>query len=537
MGRAAERPVTRLVASAVLVLIAAAFSACGGEPAQIIDYAPQRGAVDVSTATPVKITFDHDVDRASVESRLHLMPATNGLVHWANGHQLVYQHATLRTSTSYEVILEAGYKDVAGNAYSLRHHWSFVTETAPTFTGSTPANGDTGVDPAAYLVLSFSRQMDAAALASAITLTPAAPFEVRGDASDSRRAIVAPSQLLDPNTTYNLSISTGAADIDGNQINRFLTFAFKTGPPRPLHGWITFTTIGVDGSPGGLWIVNESGFPRLLFNSTPVHSFSWSPDGASLLIQGDGETWWQLSPGTEGAQLGFKGPWAAALAAGMGYVYIDDAGVLHRVSADGADTQVAMNVSEASVSAAGQRVLFISGQASHSIQGYDVGLRATFLLASDSRTVTNAVWAPSGNRIAYLRHDSSGVTVRIRNLVGNGATSTALTGDIQGISWLSDSTHMVVGATLPAPQGQMQKAFVINALLPPPTLTAASALPADPAVDVSSPSPSPDGHQIAFLNGDQVWLMNADGTRPTALTKLDPESFPYSCQALAWTRS
>jgi len=56
-------------------------------------------------------------------------------------------------------------------------------------------------------------------------------------------------------------------------------------------------------------------------------------------------------------------------------------------------------------------------------------------------------------------------------------------------------------------------------------------------LDVGSPVPSPDGHQVAFLNGNQVWLMNADGTRPTALTNLDPTSFPYSCRIPAWTRS
>jgi len=55
-------------------------------------------------------------------------------------------------------------------------------------------------------------------------------------------------------------------------------------------------------------------------------------------------------------------------------------------------------------------------------------------------------------------------------------------------------------------------------------------------VDVSNPVPSPDGHQIAFISGDQVWLMNADGTRPTALTRFDPESFPYSCLMPAWSR-
>src|SRR5207253_47703 len=53
---------------------------------------------------------------------------------------------------------------------------------------------------------------------------------------------------------------------------------------------------------------------------------------------------------------------------------------------------------------------------------------------------------------------------------------------------------------------------------------------------VSAVSWPPAGNRIAFLSSNQVWLMNADGTRPTALTKEDPASFPYSCRAVAWTR-
>jgi hypothetical protein len=72
---------------------------------------------------------------------------------------------------------------------------------------------------------------------------------------------------------------------------------------------------------------------------------------------------------------------------------------------------------------------------------------------------------------------------------------------------------------------------------PPAALNAGSALPSDPNIDLSAPVPSPDGHQIAFINGTQVWLMNADGTRPTPLTRFDQTSFPYSCRALAWTKA
>ena len=96
---------------------------------------------------------------------------------------------------------------------------------------------------------------------------------------------------------------------------------------------------------------------------------------------------------------------------------------------------------------------------------------------------------------------------------------------------------MVFSAALSTAAGVLHKAYVVNVVSPPATLSLAAGLPSDPGIEVASPVSSPDGHQIAFLSADQVWLMNGDGTRPTALTKEDPASFPYSCRALAWTRS
>ena len=175
------REIGQTLAAAVAASLLIPITACGGNPPQIVDYAPQRGTIDVSTAAPVKITFDHDVDQASVESRLHLLPATTGTVRWPSARQLVYEHPSLRASTTYEVILDAGYRDLAGNAYSLRHHWSFITERPPSLAGSTPSDHESGIDPAAYLTIDFSRGMNLATLRSAITFTPSIPFNVRPD--------------------------------------------------------------------------------------------------------------------------------------------------------------------------------------------------------------------------------------------------------------------------------------------------------------------------------------------------------------------
>jgi Tol biopolymer transport system component len=223
----------------------------------------------------------------------------------------------------------------------------------------------------------------------------------------------------------------------------------------------------------------------------------------------------------------------------MGFVYIDDAGTLHRQALDGTDHVIDRDVTEAAVSPTGLRVAFIEGGLnSTEIWGYDVGLQARYRLASDSAPLTSVAWAPAGNRIAYLRRDPTTVALRVRAMTGAAATTTVMTGDIGSPEWLPDSTHLVFAAALPLTGGGVsRKAFVINAVAPPPALSLAAGLPADPNIDVTSPASSPDGHQIAFLSGDQVWLMNADGTRPTELTKQDLGSFPYSCRAPAWTRT
>ena len=520
------------------MLAAALLTACGGDPPQIVDYAPQRNTIDVSTAAPIRIAFDHDVDRASVELRLHLFPPTTGSVRWLSGRELVYDHATLHTNTTYEVILEPGYRDPGGNTYSLRHHWSFVTEGPPSLSGSSPANGDGAVDPASYLNLDFTRQMDPGTLKGAIAISPSVPFDLRLDPSDPHRAIIAPSQLLSANTDYQVLVNTAATDVDGNQIARDEIVRFATGPQHVLRHWIAFATASPDGSLDGLWIVDERGFPRELFDASAVQSFNWSPAGDSLLIEGPDQSWWRYAPGAAESPLNFKAAWAAQLASGLGFVYLDSSSVLHRQTADGVDEIIANDVAEAAMAPNGLRVAYVQGlPGSQEIWGYDVELRATYQLVLDTARVSDITWAPAGNRIAYLRHDPTGMTLRVRSLTGAANTTSLNSGDIGRPAWLPDSTHLVFSATVANGGAVTHKAYVVNVVSPPSSLTLAAGLPSDPGIDVSSPVSSPDGHQIAFLSGDQIWLMNADGTRPTALTKQDPASFPYSCRALAWTRS
>jgi len=525
------------IATGILVLLAAL--ACGGSPPQIVDYSPERGAKEVSTATPIQITFDHDVDQASVASRLRLVPDTQGNIRWVSSRKLVYEHATLRTATSYDVVLEAGYRDMEGNVYALRHHWSFTTELPPSVATSSPADGAIDIDPADYVSVDFTRAMNATSLKSAITFSPSAAFSVRLDAADARRAIVAPDALLDPNTRYQLLLNTGATDIDGNQLGRVATVDFKTGPIRPLHHWVAFAAQGVGGATGGLWIVNpDSSFPRRLLSVATVQSFSWSPEGDRLILNTGSGEWTSYTPGKGTQALSFQASWAAALAASLGYVYLQADGSLHRLTADGVGTLIASGVSSAAVSQDGRRVAYADLEGGRaSIWGYDVGLKSRYLLTTDAGDVRSITWAPDGIRLAYMLVDTKGTSLRVHSLTGSASTTTVATGAVGPAVWVRDSDHVVFAATVQTSSGPISKAFLVNVVAPPATLTAGLSLPTDPAVEVSNPVPSPDGHQIAFISGNQIWIMNADGTRPAPLTRFDPDSFPYSCRIPIWTRS
>jgi dipeptidyl aminopeptidase/acylaminoacyl peptidase len=199
---------------------------------------------------------------------------------------------------------------------------------------------------------------------------------------------------------------------------------------------------------------------------------------------------------------------------------------------------ISVDVAQATVAPNGLRVAFVQGAlAPNKVWGYDVGLRARYLLALDTGPISEVTWAPSENRIAYLRDDGSAFSLEVKNLAGAAITTTVATGDVGSPAWLPDSTHLLFAAATQSASGSTRKAFVVNVVAPPAALNPASGLPSDPNVEVAAPVPSPDGHQIAFLSGNQVWLMNADGTRPTALTRFDPKLFPYSCRAPAWTEA
>jgi len=510
----------------------------------VVAIAPDRQAQQVPSNQDVAIRFDHDMDEASVEARFRVTPATTGNLAWPTRRQLVYHHQPFSPDTDYRVSLAAGYRDAQGNVNSFNHGWSFHTEPAPELTASAPGPGEQNVDPAALLSLSFSRNMDLRSLAAAVSISPAVRYSLRSDPGDPRRVELAPLTLLEPQTVYSVTVTRDALDVDGNPLRAGVVRDFATGPQRPLRHWVTFLA-GQSATTAGIWIVDGNRMPRQLA-ALDASSFRWSLDGSRLLVQTRAGPWLDVELGGTAATLPVDASWAAFLAPGKGYLFLS-AGRLQRLTAHGETVAIDSGVGEVAVAPDGQRVAYtVAASEGDELRGYEVDLRARYRIQSEVGAVSGLAWSPDGDRLAYTlaTGDPSREQVRVRELSGAGGVITVRTGDVTALAWQADSRHLIVGATVDGPGGPVARAFRLagtDAGTRP--LAFDEALPAGNLVDVRSPVPSPDGHQVAFVgsgpgtSGGQVWVVNVDGTGLGPLTGYDPASFPYSVRAPAWTVS
>lgn len=521
------------------LLVALAPIGCGNPP-QVVDISPARGATDVRSSEPVRIRFDRAMDQQSVAQRFRLEPGVRGTLRWASDRELVYEHPPLSASSRYQAVLESGYRDASGTVNSLRHSWSFRTEAPPSLGGSTPGAGDRDVDPAAYITLTFSREMDAGTLRGAVSLSPSIPFSIRPDASDGRRVVLAPESLLEPNADYSVAVTRDAHDVDGNPLGAGAVVSFATGALRPLKHWIGFVAEPTQGSAGdGVWIVDENRFPRRLV-AGPVEDFAWSPDGLRVLLRTPTGSWSDQPLEGAATTLPFRGEWAGFLDAGYAYL---DGGRLQILQPDGQVVLVAEGVTDAAVAPGGTRIAFVVPAAGggSQIDAYATDLRSRYRLDSEGGAIDGLAWSPDGLGLAYRVDPGDPLRSQVRaRLLRDGGPVTVATGQVSTPAWQVDGRHLFFTAVVPTPAGPTSRVFRLGVGdTPPRVLTAAMGMPALPGLQVTSLSPSPDGHQVAFAaetaGHAAVFLMNADGTGVTQLTDYDPTRFPYTATAIAWT--
>lgn len=109
---------------------------------------PEAGTQNAGASEPISITFNTEMDRASVESRFSLVDTASntnvaGTFEWDGTVAKFVPNSTLAYNTQYRATLKAGAEDINNQAATLEDViWQYRTSRAPGVLNTVPKNGD-----------------------------------------------------------------------------------------------------------------------------------------------------------------------------------------------------------------------------------------------------------------------------------------------------------------------------------------------------------------------------------------------------------
>ena len=202
---------------------------------------PRSGTEDVSTSTPVIITFD---EAMGVSTSASVSITGNGDPVLSNpswsGTQLSLDTTGLLADTQYTVTTSTDAVDASlpGNHLAEVSTFSFTTGGGPTpippiVISSTPLHDATDVALGSSMTIGFSKAMDLSAAQGAVRTTP--QFEWTPSWTDGNTVLsMLPDTDLLPNTRHTITLEDSALASDGTSLDSAYTFGFTTGDPPDL---------------------------------------------------------------------------------------------------------------------------------------------------------------------------------------------------------------------------------------------------------------------------------------------------------------
>jgi hypothetical protein len=216
----------------------------------IASLTPANGATGTMLTSAVAVTFNTDMNAASISSSTIVLKNAVGVVVPAN----VTYNATTRTATltpgaplsyttQYTVTVvggASGIKDSNNTTLPVSYTSSFTTVAPPSVSSISPASGATNVGTSSAVTIVFGQAMDASTLTAAnLKLQDASGAQVAVSISynvTTRTATLTPIASLTNSTAYTVTVvggTNGVRDTSGNALPANVTSTFTTVPVAP----------------------------------------------------------------------------------------------------------------------------------------------------------------------------------------------------------------------------------------------------------------------------------------------------------------
>ncbi len=206
-------------------------------PPDVVETVPLDGS-QISLQEEIVFYFNQPMDRASVESALHVEPAVPGDFAWTDDATIKFTpRESLKAGSSLNIAFDAGAESVLGSALPESLSYSFNTAEALHPVQVLPQDGsmDLGVDSA--IVVSFDQPVvplgvDAEELPTAFSLEPKASGQ--GEWLNTSTYIFYPD-ALGGGVIYTVTLNPDLVSVAGTSLVRAESWSFTTAYPRLLE--------------------------------------------------------------------------------------------------------------------------------------------------------------------------------------------------------------------------------------------------------------------------------------------------------------
>ena len=209
----------------------------------VVSTIPASGATGVSLNSLVTATFNKGMDPATINSSTFILKqgttSIPGLVTFSGLTAVFSPAANFAPNTTYTGTITTGVRDSAHNAMKQNYVWSFTTGTAPDTIPprvilTDPANGDSNVVLTKVITATFSKVMNPATINNATFILRQGTTVIPGTVTPAgSTASFTPNANLSFNTTYTVTITTGAKDMANNALVNNYIWSFTTAPIPP----------------------------------------------------------------------------------------------------------------------------------------------------------------------------------------------------------------------------------------------------------------------------------------------------------------
>ena len=170
------------------------------------------------------------MEPVSTENAINFSPPSEVIYIWPRYNQLtIYTGGVLHADNDYTVTIDSTAMDMDGISLGSQFTFSFHTASV-NITSSSPRNGEVYVSANSPIYLYFNTYMLKSSVQSAFSISPNISGSLDWYNNSKTTMRFSPSQNLQYNTKYTVTIGTQAKDIFGSALKEPYTFSFIVRP-------------------------------------------------------------------------------------------------------------------------------------------------------------------------------------------------------------------------------------------------------------------------------------------------------------------